>query len=140
MTTVLADFGLGLMAADSCVSDGDRAWAAQKIFRHKGHILGFAGEENQWIPFLAWWKGGCEGKEPKFSDSSALVMSIDGLVAFNNACVAVPMKSGIAAIGSGGKGAMCAYEALGHKDPSKAVAIACKYDLASRKPVRTYRL
>ena len=50
------------------------------------------------------------------------------------------MASGIEAIGSGGKAAICAYEALALTDPVHAVRIVCKHDAGSRAPVRVYRL
>ena len=50
------------------------------------------------------------------------------------------LASGREAIGTGGKAAMCAYEALWFTDPRRAVSIVCKHDAASRTPVRVYRL
>lgn len=140
MTTILADFALGLMVADTCVSDGDRIWTQRKVFRHRGALLGFSGEQNESVTFMTWWRSGCVGKPPKFVSSSALVLTASGLVEYSNSCVPVPAQSGSAAIGSGGKAAMCAYHALGYQNPAKAVAIVCKFDLASRKPIRTYKL
>lgn len=140
MTTILADARLGVMVSDSSISDGNRVWAGRKVFRHKGSLLGFAGDINEAIPFLEWWRGGCQGKPPKFSGSQALVLSEKGLLSFHVSCTPQIMKGGIEAIGSGSKAAMCAYDALGHKDPAQAVAIVCNHDSGSRKPVRTYRV
>jgi len=140
MTTILADFRVGLMCSDSSVSNGDRVWVGRKVFRWRGALLAFAGEVNEATEFLDWWKAGRPTKHPRFRASSAMVMSSEGLWLFSGSCVPEFVHSGIEAIGSGGKAAMCAYEALGFFDPPTAVAIVCKHDAGSRKPVRSYRL
>ena len=65
----------------------------------------------------------------------------DGLWLFDSNCDTLTrVPSGREAIGSGGKGAICAFEALGFLDAAKAVRIACTHDSGSRPPVRTYHL
>lgn len=140
MTTILADFKLGVMISDSSISDGDRVWIGRKVFRYRDSIIGFAGDVNQAEQFLAWWKAGMTGKPPKFDQSQALVMSPTGLFSFNISTVSEKVSRGIEAIGSGAKAAMCAYEALAWTDPVRAVRIVCRHDAGSRAPVRVYRL
>lgn len=140
MTTILADFKLGLMVADSGFSDGDRVWSGRKVHRHKGALLGLAGDVNEGQLFLTWWKRGCTGKPPTFVHSQALVLDEQGLRCFNAACVGERIAGGVEAIGSGAKAAICAYEALGLCDPARAVRIVCRHDSGSRAPVRVYRL
>lgn len=140
MTTILADFKLGVMVADSSVTDDDRVWSGKKVFRHKGAILGFSGSVDERIQFLEWFKAGKPEKPPKFSESQALVLTKAGLVVFNESCIGEAIPGGIEAIGSGGKAAICAYEALAWTDPVRAVKITCKHDARSRPPVRVYRL
>jgi hypothetical protein len=53
MTTILADLKLGVMVADSSISDGDRVWSGRKVFRFKGTLLGFSGNIDEAIEFLA---------------------------------------------------------------------------------------
>lgn len=140
MTTIIADFRLGVMVADSNISDGNRVWIGRKVFRCKGALLGFAGDVNEAIEFMAWWKRGCTGRRPAFSKSEALVMTPEMLLSFNCALTAAHVKSGIETIGTGGKAAICAYEALAFTDPVLAVKLACKHDAESRGPVRVYRM
>ena len=140
MTTILADFRLGVMVADSSISDGDRVWIGRKVYRYKGSIIGFSGEVDESIEFMRWWRRGCGTKPPKFSHSNALVLSESGLLHFASSCTGIPVESGIEAIGSGGKAAICTYEAMGFTDPVAAVKLVCKHDAGSRTPVRTYRM
>jgi len=137
VTTVLADARLGLIVADSNVTDDDRVWSDKKVFRYKGVIYGFAGLVEERIAFMDWLKG---GPEPKFATSSCLALSPDGLFVYDNGTVPAKVTKGYEAIGTGAKAAMCAYEALGFTDPVRAVKIVCKYDAGSRTPVRVYKL
>ena len=139
MTTILADFNLGLMVADSSISDGDRVWMGRKVFRHHGNLLGFSGDVEEAIGFLIWYKKGMKDKHPKFTNSHALVMNSAGLFYFGASCVSQPIKSGIEAIGTGAKAAICTYEAMGFKKPAAAVKLVCKHDAGSRSPVRIYK-
>ena len=140
MTTILADFRLGVMVADSSISDGDRVWFGKKVFRHKDSIVGIAGDTEQAEPFLKWWKSGMVGKSPKVDALYALILSPSGLICFNISATPEKITGGIEAIGTGAKAAMCAYEALAWTDPVHAVKIVCKHDASSRTPVRVYRL
>ena len=140
MTTILADYKLGVMVADSGISDGDRVWRGRKVFRHRGALIGLAGDVNEGELFLAWWKSGTADKPPRFSNSQALVLCPQGLRSFNAACVAERIAGGVEAVGSGAKAAICAYEALAWTDPVRAVKIVCRHDSGSRAPVRVYRL
>jgi len=139
MTTLLSDFRLGVMVADSSISDGDRVWQGKKVYRHKGALIGLAGDVNEGEEFLNWFKKKTT-KPPKFANSQALVLSATGLICYNISCVGEKIPSGIEAIGSGAKAAMCAYEALAWTDPVQAVKIVCRHDAGSRPPVRVYRL
>lgn len=137
MTTILADLKLGVMISDSSVSDDNRVWSERKVKRWKGKLIGFAGDVDEAVQFMAWLKG---GKVPKFAHSDALVLSDEGLFHYCKSTTALKVERGIEAIGSGAKAAMCAYEALAFTDPVRAVKIVCKHDSGSRAPVRTYRL
>lgn len=128
------------MCADSNVSDEDRVWAGKKVFRIKDALIGLAGDDAAREAFLDWYRTGFEGKV-KFQDSSALILCKAGLFFFDsNYIKPVRLPSGREAIGTGGKAAMCAYEALWFTDPRRAVSIVCKHDAGSRAPVRVYRL
>lgn len=141
MTTLLADSIAGVMVADTGAGDGDRQWPnARKVWRVRGALLGFSGYYEDIERFLAWWRAGQPPQCPRFTHGAALVLSARGLALYSGSCVAQPVDSGRDAIGTGGKAALCAYDALGWADARRAVQIACKYDAASRTPVRCYVL
>lgn len=140
MTTILADVRHGVMVSDSSAGDDDRVWRCKKVFRHAESLIGFSGYTYDFEPFLAWWRGGMAGKRPKCS-LSVLILNQYGLFSLDeHSAMPECVPSGREAIGTGGKAAMCAYEALGWSDPRRAVSIVCRHDAASRGPVRVYRL
>jgi hypothetical protein len=138
VTTILADFRLGVMVSDSNASDEDRVWSERKVYRWRGKLIGCAGNVDEHAPFIEWLKKG--GKPPKLATGSFLVLSEEGLFHYAMSTVPEKVEKGIEAIGSGAKAAMCAYEALDFSDPKRAVKIVCKHDAGSRTPVRVYRL
>lgn len=140
MTTILADYKLGLMVTDSSINDGDRAWSGRKVFRVKGALVGMAGDDSNCTKFLEWYRGGLEGPID-MGEASALILTSRGLFLFDaNYEKPRRLELGREAIGTGAKAAMCAYEALGFTDPRKVVRIVCKHDASSRAPVRSYNL
>lgn len=141
MTTILADVKLGLMVADSRLSDGDRLWTGRKVWRHDGHLLGVAGVWSSCLAFVDWFKSGRPAGVPvAVKGASMLVMAPQGLILFDDDMMPQVIESGREAIGSGAKAAMCAHEALGWADPARAVRIVCRHDAQSSGPVRTYKL
>lgn len=138
MTTILADAKLGLMVADSSISDTDRVWVGRKVFRIRGALVGVSGTVDHWLPVIEWLRKG--GEPPKFKDASILVLNEHGLFVYNTGPQAEKIACGREAIGTGAKAAMCAYEAMGFSDPRRAVRIVCKHDAGSRAPVRVYKL
>lgn len=140
MTTILADARLGIVVADSNISDEDRVWVGRKVSRVRGGLVALSGDYGEGACFLEWCRGGFNGPAPRFGNSCALVLTHSGLTLFNYSVIPDFVSSGREAIGTGAKAAMCAYEALGWTDPKKAVRIVCKHDAGSRGPVRTYRL
>lgn len=137
MTTILADFRLGVMVSDSSATDDDRVWSERKVFRHKGALYGFAGDVDERLEFMEWIKN--DSAAPNFT-GSCLMLSDAGLFLYDHSTIPQKVERRMEAIGTGGKAAMCAYEALAFTDPVRAVRIVCKHDNASRVPVRTYRL
>lgn len=140
MTTILADLRLGVMVSDSNVSNGDRVWRSRKVWRSRGALLGFSGNVDEARAFLDWWRAGAIGKHPGFAYSEALILSIDGVWHYSGNRLPERIASGREAIGTGGKAAMAAYEALAWQEPRRAVRIACNHDSDSRAPVRVYSL
>lgn len=142
MTTVLADARIGVVVADSSISDGDRQWCGRKVFRIHGELVAFAGPADEGLLFVDWMRRRMAGQKPKLSaDFKGLVLSEHGLFEFNHdLLMPVRVESGREAIGSGGKAAICAHEALDWSDPKRAVQIVCRHDAQSRPPVRVYHL
>lgn len=142
MTTILADYKLGVMVADSNIDDGDRQWSVRKVIRSRGALVGCAGTVSEYNYFLDWWKSGAD-VTPVFSmsDSSALVLDGSGLYIFDHSTIELTkVVGGREAIGTGSVAAISAYEALNWTNPRRAVSIACKHDSKSRAPVRVYKL
>ena len=140
MTTILASAPLGLMLSDSSISDGDRVWVGRKVIRYKGSLFGFAGDCDEAVQFMDWWKAGQTGKLPHFRNSCCLILSPSGLTHFDHGLTAQKIPSGVETIGTGAKAAIAAFEALEYTNPRRAVALACKHDAGSRAPVRVYSL
>lgn len=137
MTTILADARTGIIVSDSNASDDDRTWSERKIFRYRGQLYGFCGLVSERVEFMEWIHG---GPIPDFGHSQCLLLNTSGLFLYDESPTPQRVPRGIEAIGTGGKAAICAYEALGWMQPKLAVQIVCKHDAASRTPVRGYRL
>jgi ATP-dependent protease HslVU (ClpYQ) peptidase subunit len=142
MTTILADARRGIVVADTSFNDGDRVWRHEKVRRISGALVACAGSAPQFHAFFDWYQGGmAEDPQFPFDAATALILDRSGLWLFEDEHTRpVKVKGGIEAIGSGAKAAICAYEALGNKDPARAVRIVCKHDAGSRAPVITYKL
>jgi ATP-dependent protease HslVU (ClpYQ) peptidase subunit len=139
MSTVLADWHLGVMVADSNVSDGERCGRMRKVWRIRHALIGCAGTVAEIEAFVEWYRAGMEGRS-RFPSVSALVLSREGLLHFAGSDMPIHVQSGREAVGSGAMAALAAYEAMGWTDPRRAVAIVCKHDAGSRGPVRVYRV
>lgn len=142
MTTVLADAKLGVMVSDSSASDGSRIWITKKVWRVRGHLLGFAGSMHFFQPIIDWFKAGAAPDAvPNMGDASVLILGAKGLYLMDhNSKLPQYITSGREAIGAGAQAAIAVHEALGWKDARRAVTITCKHDALSRPPVRLYRL
>lgn len=142
MTTILADYRFGLMVSDSHTTDGDRAWSERKVRRVRGALIGLAGLWADFEPVLDWYRGGmAEPMQIDNVETAVLVLKGDGLFLLDASSTRLQRVSGgREAVGTGGKAAIAAYEAMYFTDPRRAVQIACRHDPGSRPPVRLYRL
>lgn len=142
MTTIIADYRARVMVSDSHATDGDRAWTMRKVYRIHGHLIGCAGLVPEFEAFLEWYRGGMKTKLKFTGDvTEVLVLRPDGLFMFDDNLTQLQrVVSGREAIGSGGKAAIAAYEAMDWQHPRRAVRIACKHDHGSRPPLRCYTL
>lgn len=139
MTTILADARLGIMVADSNISDGTTAASMRKVWRVGGALVGIAGDVCEFNTFLNWYREGMSGPVSGINCIYALVLSSSGLVHFAGKW-ATPSQRGFEAIGTGAMAALATHEALDFQDPKRAVRIVCKHDATSRGPVRAYEL
>lgn len=142
MTTILADFARRMIVADSHATDEDRAWSIRKVHRIRGALVACSGSVIAGEAFCDWFRAD-DGSPPDLdmADSSILVMDSSGLYVFDDDVLGLTkVPGGVEAIGSGAKGALCAYDALDRSDMRKAVRVACKYDAHSRAPVRSFKL
>lgn len=137
MTTIAADAVTGLMVSDSQWTDDSEKGHRRKVFRHKGTLIGYAGEIALAIKVHAWIRAGMRGKKPT-GDVTALLLSASGISVWNPTDGLIAMEERQFAIGTGGTCARAAM--LAGADIAKAVRIATQIDAGSGGRVRTYRL
>lgn len=144
MTTIV--FRAGVLAADSRATytseaGGARVFLCDKLYRRKNCIIGLAGETGPGLVFLDWFGDGPHAptKEPPSQlidgdgDFAALVLSKSGLYEYDKWCRGEKVRGRFYAIGSGAKAAMGALH-MG-ANARQAVAVACKVDPYSAKPI-----
>ncbi len=78
MTTILADAKLGVMVADSSISNDDRVWSGMKVWRVRDCLVGMAGEDPHRMAFLDWYRAGMAGAV-EMGAASALILTPRGL-------------------------------------------------------------
>lgn len=135
MTTIAANSAL--MAADSQSTEGSLITKTQKIFKVNGDIIGFAGNHQDGLLFVEWYKH--KGDKPALDDFQGLVLTRDGsLFAYEDKLVPIPIHEPFASIGSGSHLAIGAME-MG-ADPVQAVKVAAKWDAYTKAPVKVLKL
>ena len=133
MTTVIAT--RSAMAADSKVTTGDISYGAVKIFRIRKDIVGAAGDSIPIDRFVKWYRGGKKGAvEFKDGESfSALALTTEGLVHYEDSIVGELMKDDYFAVGTGAMAALVAMD-MG-ADIVQAVEAAIRRDGNSGGPI-----
>ena len=138
MTTIIADTRTGVMVSESKVTAGDVWFPARKIVKHKGELLGLAGEANQEEAWLSWYTGGRKGKPPSDEDLSILILRKSGLYYIDTASTEIPIMREFHAIGSGAPAALGAM--LAGKTAEESVAIAILVDPQSGGDIQIFHL
>lgn len=151
------------MAADSQDSDAEYGLytGCDKIFRKKvpngrrkhDVLIGTAGESYAGMLFVDWFPGisamtsggnllglphALSQFDPEHNDFVCIILEPGGVWTVDAHLRPIKLKGRFFAVGSGSKLALAAME-MG-ASASRAVEVACKYDLYSRPPIVTERL
>ena len=122
------------MAADSQFTSGNLVTTGQKIFKVKGDIVAFAGDQQSGIAFIDWLNGGDKPELP-LEDFEALVLTKVGqIVYYGHLLKSYIIKEANYSIGSGSHIAIGSM--MEGATPDKAVRNACKKDAYSSGPVK----
>jgi ATP-dependent protease HslVU (ClpYQ) peptidase subunit len=138
--TIIAYRG-GIMAADTCFTDGGIVTRGLKLHKKSGHIIGFCGEVAQALVFVDWFFNQKKHRKPDLATETgweAMVLNKDGVTTWDRSLRPIPLEEEYYAIGSGGPGAMYAMDA--GASAKKAVEIACKRDPYCRLPLVALKL
>jgi ATP-dependent protease HslVU (ClpYQ) peptidase subunit len=130
----------GLMAADTCVTDGFIT-SGMKLYKKQGHIIGFCGDVSQALVFVDWFFNQKKNRKPDLASETgweAMVLNVDGVTTWDRSLRPIPMDDHFYAIGSGATLAIGAME-FG-ATAREAVAIACKRDPYCREPITVLKL
>lgn len=126
------------MVSESKVTAGAVWFPARKIVKHKGELIGCAGEAHQEEAWLAWYTGGRKGKPPPDEELSILILRKTGLIYIDTASTEIPVTREFHAIGSGAPAALGAL--LAGKTAEEAVAIAILVDPQSGGDIQVFNL
>lgn len=138
MTTIAWDGET--LAADSQVTDDNFVWqhADKKIFKIRDFYLATAGDADQCMKFLDWFKNRDISKFPDgMDDVTVLVVGPKVCDLYGNGAIPTPIKPPFA-IGSGSACAMGAM--LAGAKARRAVQIASKLCKYTGGPVRTVKI
>ena len=138
MTTIAADYRVGVMVCDSRCNSGGTWFPGTKVYRIGGELIGISGnclDEQKW---LKWHKGGRKGPRPKLEAFEAVVMREDGVYVYDTTGLEMKIERGFHAVGSGGAAAIAVMLA-GHS-AKEAVEIACQVDAYSGGEICVFNL
>ena len=127
------------MAADSQISDGDLARKCEKIHKINGEIIGFAGEAQDGLAFIDWFRKGKPDDKPELSDDfSGVMLTKSGqILEYESKLYPRKVLEKTYAIGNGSHVAIGAME-MG-ASPEQAVKIACKWIDGCKLPVKVVK-
>lgn len=150
------------MASDSRANDGSHHFPVDKIFRIGGWLVGGCGSLGDMIHLMEHLQSLSEANiDPLFAlralaeeevdkrtvdtiETGLVLLSASGIYVYDGYGVAYKAHVPLFAVGSGSKYVFGAYEAakmLGAElTPSDYIKIACKTDINSGTPVKTFKL
>lgn len=124
------------MSADTQFTAGNISYGGHKIFKGKGYIVAFSGEQQVGIEFVAWLAGG-DKPERASEEFEALLLNSEGQIYYyESRYIPILIEEAYMAIGSGSQIALGAL--LCGRNPKQAVQLACIRDVFSSGPVETY--
>lgn len=129
------------MCADSMALDSDEeTWIpCTKIFRVRGHIVGFAGSYADIKPLVDWYRQRKMGEPPPTDDDTEmLILTPEGLRAWSRHEGFHVVEGDRHAIGAGKQIALCALDMGG--DTKKAAEMAVKYSVKCAGRIVSRRL
>ena len=129
----------GVMASDSRMV-GDYVGIGTKLYRHHDEIIGFAGDVEQALAFIDWYRDKAS-RQPEIAherDWYALVASPRGLVLWGPSLRGMPIIESYYAIGSGAPFAITAMDC--GKTAAESIKYAIKRDPYCAGPVITLSL
>ena len=131
MTTIVCD--MKCMAGDSLMNDAGLAATTKKVFRVGNSLIGIAGSIAEGLEFVDWYKDRRK-KKPQLTEAfQALVLTPDGIEAWEDNLIPIPIESFYYAIGSGRDYAMTSM--YYGKSVLDAAMVACEFDVSSNTPV-----
>lgn len=129
MTIIVASIKEGRMVSDSMALDGDEeTWIpCTKVFRARGHLIGFAGSLSDIRPLVEWYRKRPEkrGEPPPTDDTEMLILEPGKLSSWTRSDGFCDLDGETFAIGAGKQIALAALE-MG-ADARKAAQLAVKY-------------
>jgi 20S proteasome alpha/beta subunit len=129
----------GVLAADKKGSVGNTGYRVTKLFKAKGHAIGFAGNQGVGLKFVDWWRAGKPGKCPLDDESEALVMDLatGRCYHYEEDGHPIPVEDKFASIGTGSDFAIGAMAA--GATAVEAVKIASKWDNCSGLGINSFK-
>lgn len=140
MTTIAVDADLGIMAADTQVTDYNLITRMQKIYiLPDGSLVGMTGECAKGWRAIKWILDGRKGKKPKFRETQLVFLRPDKTIwVAEEHFPEYPLLSRQYGAGSGGQLAIMAMSK--GDDPATAVKSTVKFDSYTSDPVQVLSL
>ena len=138
MTTIVAN--KKMMAADTMTTAQDGLKTKDtKLFEVNGDIIGTAGDSQDGLAFINWYKDQTQEKPEDLDDFEAMVLTKEGeLIYYGDRLLPDIIQDSYYCIGSGSHVAVGAME---HgASPAEAVATACRKTTGSGFPVQIMKL
>lgn len=143
MTVVVASVSEGRMCSDSMALDSDEeTWMpCVKVFRARGHLIGFAGTLADIRPLVAWYRKHPDrrGDPPATDGTEMLILTADGLKAWTREEGFHDLDGDRHAIGAGKQAALVAMDMGGDTKTAAQMAVKHCVRCAGRIVVRSLK-
>ncbi|MCW8988357.1 MAG: hypothetical protein OQK75_11890 [Gammaproteobacteria bacterium] len=115
-----------MMASDTQMDDDGLISNIKKIYNVGGNLIGFAGDVDEGLKFVAWYAQQDEDEEIELHETSAIVLTKEGKILTYASHIPIEIIDKCYAIGSGASMALVAMD-HGH-NPIEAIKIASMRD------------